>query len=172
MAGPAHAQTIFGETGAQLCFERVQAGDPGRVGARQVCERALEDPRLTPRDRAATHVNLGILERRNGDPAAALSHYDIALRTLPGSAELWLNRGAALVSAGRPEEAVEDLTRAIELGLQRPERGYYNRALAHEALSDYASAYIDHQRALEAAPGFTPARRALTRFSRSDASGR
>ena len=135
---------MIGATRAEQCFQTVQAGDPGRPTSLRPCRNALTDARLTARDRAATLVNLGILHRREG--------------------EAWLNRGAARLAADDAEGAITDFNQALSLEVSRPERAYFNRAMAREALGDVAGAYADYLAAFDAAPGFTPAERALSRF--------
>ena len=163
-AGSAGAQQVIGETRAEQCFQTVQAGDPGRPTSLRLCRDALADARLTPRDRAATLVNLGILHRRAGEPEAAIRAYDRALAIAPDMSEAWLNRGAARLAADDAEGAITDFDQALSLEVSRPERAYFNRAMAREALGDAAGAYADYLAAFDAAPGFTPAERALSRF--------
>jgi len=66
--------------------------------------------------------------------------------------EAYLNRGLTRISAGRPEEAVEDLTRAIELNADSAD-AHANRAFALVRLQRLELALADFDRAIEIDPG-------------------
>jgi tetratricopeptide (TPR) repeat protein len=81
----------------------------------------------------------------------ALVDYDEIIRRSPDH-EAYVNRGVERLSAGRPEEAVEDLTRAIELN-QDSADAHANRAFALVRLQRLAPALADFDRAIAIDPG-------------------
>jgi Tfp pilus assembly protein PilF len=86
-------------------------------------------------------------------------------------AEAWATRAAVAFEAGDPGLARDDLTRAIELA---PDPAMvFNRAIAHQALQDWASAEADFTRVLEAEPAEAEAwlRRAVCRQRLGNADG-
>lgn len=66
-------------------------------------------------------VNLGVQLEARGDPAAALAHYEAAVRMKPQFTEVEVNYGNALVRLGRPAEAVPHFERAVAGGRAVPE---------------------------------------------------
>jgi tetratricopeptide (TPR) repeat protein len=75
---------------------------------------------------ARTLNSIGNLYRRLGDPAAALSFYnealeiDLRLEDARGQAQTLINRSAAQLDHGRPQQAVVDLDRAEPLAASSP----------------------------------------------------
>ncbi|MBI1265734.1 MAG: tetratricopeptide repeat protein [Alphaproteobacteria bacterium] len=163
-APKALAQIVMGSSLAEACYRAVEAGDQGRAATIARCEDAFDDQRLTQRDRAATHNNLGILLHRAGRSQQALGQFDRALAIDSGHGAFWHNRGVALMGAQDFPDAITHFTRALELGFDRPAHALYNRALSREQTGDLAGAYHDLRAALEADPGFALARDELTRF--------
>ncbi|MCC5995009.1 MAG: tetratricopeptide repeat protein [Wenzhouxiangellaceae bacterium] len=165
LAAPdAHAQIVMGSSQAEACYRAVEAGDRGRAATLRRCEEGLEDLRLTPRDRAATHNNLGILLHRAGRSQEALAQFDRAMRIDAAKAAFWHNRGVALMGMEDFAGAADHFTRALELDFDRPAHAYFNRALSREQTGDLAGAYHDLNAALDASPDFALARQELTRF--------
>lgn len=160
----ASAQIVMGSSQAEGCFRAVEAGDRGRAATIARCLDAFADPRLTQRDKAATHNNLGILFHRAGRPAEALEQFDRALAISADHAAFWHNRGVALMGAADYAEAVTHFTRALELGFEPAAHALYNRALSREQTGDLAGAYHDLRASLDANPTFALARDELTRF--------
>ncbi|HEY0840244.1 MAG TPA: tetratricopeptide repeat protein, partial [Vulgatibacter sp.] len=64
-------------------------------------------------DKPEPNVAAGNEALSRGDAAAALSHYEEAVRTLPDSGEAWYDKGLALHALGRHEEAAEAFTQAL-----------------------------------------------------------
>ena len=66
LAQSAHAQmVVLGNGAAKDCYYRVKHGDPGRSHTIKNCIAALDEISLKKKDRAATHVNIGILYMRD-----------------------------------------------------------------------------------------------------------
>ncbi|MFG1945515.1 tetratricopeptide repeat protein [Nonomuraea sp. NPDC048826] len=88
---------------------------------------------------------LGQLETAAERPAEARRALDLAIERAPGLVAAWGNRGVLRYETGDLEGAVDDLTRAIELGPQ-PDL-YANRAVALRALGRTEEAEADEARA-------------------------
>ncbi|MEN9316689.1 MAG: hypothetical protein RIS35_3082, partial [Pseudomonadota bacterium] len=73
----------------------------------------------TSDDFDALHAR-AVTAAQHGDTTAALRDFDRALRLQPGNAEAWSNRGHALRTAGRLEEACGSYDRAIALRREVP----------------------------------------------------
>jgi tetratricopeptide (TPR) repeat protein len=157
VAGAAQAQppgtTVTGGGLSRACSEAARTGESA-FRFERICTSALETERLIAHDRAVTFVNRGIIRLRRTNYDQAISDFNIALRYKPEFAEAYVNRGAANIGIHRFTESVADINRALSLGVQRPEKAYYNRGLAYEGLDDVGAAYRDYQRALEIAPSW------------------
>ncbi len=66
----------------------------------------------------------------------------------------YVDRGAALMSLGRYDQALTDLNKGISLGSHRPQNAYYDRAIIDEHNGDIRAAYDDYKKALDIEPGF------------------
>ena len=86
------------------------------------------------------------------------------VRLMPDMGEGYLNRGAAFIGQKRFSEALTDIDRGLKLGVSRPEIGYYDRAIANEALGNVKAAYDDYRQALAIEPRFERASEQLKRF--------
>ena len=95
---------------------------------------------------------LGALLHQTGRFDEAVSFLSKAAASLPDDSELLGNYGAALVSANRPQEALEVLDRAIERGLSASGPVLVNRSAARRALGDHPGAFADAERALTIDP--------------------
>ncbi len=166
LATPAAAAvTILGGGLGRACYEAAEFRRDTRASL-ELCSRALADEALSRRDRAATHVNRGIIRMRARDLDAALADYERALEILPELGEAHINRGIALLHmGGRDAEAVEAFTRGLALNPSRPEVAYYSRAVANELLGNVRAAYEDYQAAAVARPGWEEPIEQLKRFS-------
>lgn len=168
-SGIGQAQSlVLGDGLARQCYVDAVTGNPGRASAIARCEAALRRVGMSKIHRASTLVNLGILQMRAGQYPESLASYEASLEVAPGSPEALINRGAVMIYLGRHEEAVSDLSRAIELGTSKLPEALYNRALAYEQLEDFESAYRDLTRAIELKPNFESALNTLSRYSVQD----
>lgn len=158
------AVTVFGGGLARECYEAVESGNSPRE-TMDTCNLALEQERLTPRDRAATHVNRGIIHMRQGRLEMALQDYSISARIQPDLADAQVNRGAALYGLRRYEEALEALNVGVNAeNVNARSVAHYNRGLTNEKLGLIEAAYHDFRDALEIQPDFELAARQLERF--------
>lgn len=164
-AGSASASvTVMGGGNARDCSLAAFRGETSyRFEA--LCTQALETELLSARDRAGTLVNRGVFKLRRNEYEKANGDFNRAVQLQPKLGEAYVNRGAAAIGAKRYADGLADLNKAIEFGIEEPEKAYYNRALAFEGLDDLKAAYFDYQKALELSPQWEPPRRELARFS-------
>jgi Tfp pilus assembly protein PilF len=130
------------------------------------CTRALTYPRLTHDNAVQINMALGVIRLRRHEGDAAATSFDAVLALEPRNAEAHLNRGAAMVMLHQPGPAVAEMTQALSLGVREPEKAYYNRGAAREALGDLRGAYEDYSTALQIRPQWGPADQELARFVR------
>ncbi|MGZ8362728.1 MAG: tetratricopeptide repeat protein [Caulobacteraceae bacterium] len=169
MSGAAHASTMMVGGGGlgRDCYLAAKAHESsGRAQPSDlnICTLAL-DGALSPRDRAATFVNRGIMQMSRQAYAEARADYDAALRIQPNLAEAHVNRGASLIGLGQNAEGVAAIDRGLALGATQPEKAYFNRALAKERLGDVKGAYLDFAEAARLAPAWAAPQRELARFT-------
>jgi tetratricopeptide (TPR) repeat protein len=79
-------------------------------------------------------------------------------------ANIYINRGSALLRMARYEEARADFDRALSLGTDQPTLAYFCRGMAQEKLGALAAAYSDYKKAQSLSPDFKPAGIELARF--------
>jgi tetratricopeptide (TPR) repeat protein len=163
-AGEARAVVIVvgGGAGSQ-CYATAEYGDPFK--AFDICSRALADREMSVRDRAATYVNRSVVRLRVHDYDGAVGDSNLSIARMPNLSEAYVNRGAALLNLNKPQDALTDLNKAIQLGLDKVHLAYYNRGLTKEKLNDPRGAYADYKKALELDPTFTLAADELKRFN-------
>ncbi|HTT98071.1 MAG TPA: tetratricopeptide repeat protein [Rhizomicrobium sp.] len=156
------AVTVLGSGPAQECFQAAEFGGEPNAGIDK-CTEAL-DTILTPRDRAATLVNRGVLRLSLHQDDRALGDIDSGIAIAPDLADAFVDRGAVSIALGHYAEALEDLNKGIALGPHRPQVAYYDRAIVFEQQGDIRAAYNDYKKALDIEPGFEPAAKELKRF--------
>ncbi len=165
MAFPAQgAVTVIGGGMAKECAEAALNGEAAKK-FEDLCTQALEGELLTLRDRAGTYVNRGILKLRRLEFASATFDFNKAATIKPDLGEIYVNRGASSVGQKRYQDGLADLNKALQLGLDEPEKAYFNRALAYEGLDDVKAAYFDYQKALELKPEWDMPMKELARFT-------
>jgi tetratricopeptide (TPR) repeat protein len=158
------AVTVIGGGMAKDCSQAALNGETAKK-FEDLCTQALDSEMLSLRDRAGTYVNRGILKLRRLEFASATFDFNRAAQIKPNLGEIYVNRGAASVGQKRYQEGLTDLNKALELGVEEPEKAYYNRALAYEGLDDAKSAYFDYQKALELKPQWDMPMKELARFT-------
>ncbi len=166
------AITVIGGGLAQSCYEAVEFGRVHLTRAVEICDIALQQERLKPRDKAATYTNRGILHMRAGNNTRAMWDYQRGLETMPSLQEAKVNLGAALYNLKRYPEALKALNEGIGTeSVEAKAIGYYNRGLTHEKLGDIQSAYEDFRTAFKLKPEFTQASEQMSRFTVVPADG-
>ena len=164
-AGAAEAVVlVVGSTLASSCSKAAFAGQSD-VGALEVCNRSLDEEALVGHDRAATHINRGVVLMRRSRLDAAMRDFQQAVQIEPGLGEGYANRGSVHVAEGRFQEAVLDFDRALGLGLKQPERTYFNRGVAREWLDDAKGAYLDYRKAAQLNPAWPDPQEQMVRFT-------
>ena len=162
---PAGASVIVvGNSSARLCYEAADSPLMPTVADIRTCDAAFSEEALSHRDRVATFVNRGILRLRRGHVEEAISDFDTAIGLDPRQPEAYLNKGAALIRAENPAEALGLFTVALERNTQRPEIAHFGRAIANEELGNVRAAYNDYRRASELDPNWQDPRTELARF--------
>jgi tetratricopeptide (TPR) repeat protein len=155
LVSPAHAAlNVFGSTQARECYEAAIAGSGSGAA---LCERALANDQLTPRDKAATLVNRGIIYNAARQLDLAIADFNAALAIDPNLAEAYLNRGNAHLFRRQFPEAYADYSKAIDLKISNLDYAHYNRALASEMMGKLDDAKSDLTAALAITPNFKAA---------------
>lgn len=158
--------TVIGrDSNARACGQGVASNDLS-AGTLEACDRAVRSNRLEREERVRVLINRGVLHLRRQEMDLALADFDLAVAEDPENAEALLNRGAALVQLRQYGPAIAALTQALGLGVTDPQKAYFNRAAAREALGDARGAYEDYSTALEIQPGWELANVELARFAR------
>ncbi|TRW15104.1 tetratricopeptide repeat protein [Glacieibacterium frigidum] len=164
-AAASAAVSVIGGGLGRDCYLAAEAARGARDGL-DSCNRALADEALSIGDRAATLVNRGIVKMQAKDLSAAIEDFDVAIRTRPGTAEAYINKGIALIHlGGRDRDAVELLTLGLAKKPTRPEVAYYVRGIANEQLGATREAYEDYARAASLKPDWAEPAEQLSRFS-------
>jgi tetratricopeptide (TPR) repeat protein len=130
----------------------------------KLCSSSLEEENLSPKDRAATYDNRGILENSLGRLDQALASFNAAIAIDASLGDAYVNRGTVLIRQKKYEDALAEIDKGIGLGMAFLHIGYYNRAVAEELLGRYRDAYYDYTRTLEIEPNFGAARERLKFF--------
>jgi tetratricopeptide (TPR) repeat protein len=168
MSPGAHAAVmVLGNSTGQSCYEAAEFGSDTRTDTKDgiaACTEALDQVALPRKDRAATLVNRGILYSRDDNPEAAIADYDKGLAINASLAEGYVDRGAALIVLKRYDEALQAINKGIELGSNRLQIAYYDRAIVQEALGNVRAAYEDYKMAVQIEPDFALATAQLSRF--------
>jgi tetratricopeptide (TPR) repeat protein len=155
---------IIGNGEAKECSDAALSGKSDSH-AIMACTTALELETLNFRDRARTFVNRGVLHLRQRQFEAARADFDQASSLDPNLGEAYVNRGATFVGEARFKEGVEQIDKGLSLGVKDPEKAFYNRGLADEALGDLKAAYRDYSRAAELKPDWPAPKSELARFT-------
>lgn len=166
------AVMIFGTGQAHACSEaahRIPKTQVDLQRALEACDTALTAENLNLRDQAGSHINRGVLRVARADYAAAKDDFDAAVDLMPSLGEAYVDRGAALLGMRRYADAVVEIDRGIALNTTEPEKAYFNRAVALEALDDIQGAYRDYKRAADLKPDWDQPRNELVRFTISPA---
>lgn len=118
------------------------------------CTHAIEYGKLSIRDLLATYVNRGILYVAKNDYERAASDYEAAVKLNPPSGEVYVNRGNLSFLKDSYNDAISEYNKAVDVGMEKIQVAYYNRAIVHERLRDFDSAEADYRRAIDADPNW------------------
>lgn len=142
-----------------------RAGVLEMLGEHEAARRDVEAGLALDPGNAHLHGVLGQLETEAGRYAEAALAFDAALAADARLASAWANRATLRFETGDARGAVDDLTRAIELG--EDAALYFNRATALDALGRGREAMLDLRRALALAPDDPDVRAALERHEKA-----
>ena len=164
-AASALSSTKFGTALAQDCYRAADDRLDLRAGI-AVCNQALAEEIMRPRDRAATLVNRGILKLLMNDADGALADYNAGIAVAPELGDAWVNRGLWRMRRGNEDAlAIADITKGLALGSRDESAAYYGRGLAYESVGQLTDAYHDYQRAAALNPKWAAPREELARFA-------
>jgi tetratricopeptide (TPR) repeat protein len=161
---PAGASVVtVGGSYAVSCYEAAES-QTANFQSLDACDRAIAEEALMPRDRAATHVNRGILYLRRGSLAEADADFNRALAINPYEPEAWLNKAILNARHRKSTDALPLVAKALENGTRRPAIAYFVRAMAYEDSGRIADAYRDLQLARKLDPKWAEPAIELRRF--------
>ena len=164
-AGHASAAVlVLGRSLAAGCSKAAIDGQ-GTQAALDTCSRSLSEEALSARVEASTLVNRGVVYSRRGDMPRAMADFQAALERYPQLGEAYVNRGFVHIAEGRLQQGLQDTDRGLALGLEAPERAYFNRAVARELMDDAKGAYFDYRKAAELKPRWSLPQQQLARFT-------
>jgi tetratricopeptide (TPR) repeat protein len=111
-----------------------------------------------------TYANLGAAQRTLGDEEAAHQSSQQALRLNPNQFNAWLGEALLARKAGRIDEAINDLSRSLEV--QPTAQAYMELGRTAAQAGRTAAALDAYQEALKISPDFTEARQAAEALQR------
>ena len=114
---------------------------------------------------AVALTNRSVIHLMRKEYDATIADTTVALGWDNKLPEALVNRGVAQMLAGRPKDAVNDLTAGLALGPANLERVYFNRAMAREDSGDLVGAYLDYRKASELSPSWDRPKQELARFT-------
>jgi tetratricopeptide (TPR) repeat protein len=161
---------VNGNLQAEACARAAQWGDTGGNGADQ-CTQVLSVTTLSDHDKAATYVDRGAIYLQHRKFAPAQADFEQAMKIAPDLGNAYVNHGAAMIGQKHYAEGIADIDKGLPLNPDQPEKAYFNRAIADEALGDKASAMADYQKASALQPNWAAPKAELARFARIAAAG-
>ncbi|BDX07281.1 lipoprotein NlpI [Planctobacterium marinum] len=126
----AEVEQITDEQKAELLYQRGTLYDS--VGLRGLAQYDFDSALKFKPDMAEAHNFMGIHYTQNGDFLQAYDAFDSTLEIQPDHDFALLNRGIALYYGGRPELAIEDLTRFYQKDTRDPYRALWQYIIASE----------------------------------------
>lgn len=161
---------VYGSGFARDCYQAIRKDRLSSARALELCNIALEQEDLSRSNRAATHINRGILHMRQQSQGRAAYDFDAALKLSPAMPEAKINLGAMYYYLGDYPKAVAALNDGVKAeDIEARAAAYYNRALAYEQMGNLEAAYADYGQALAVQPEFELAANQLKRFTRVSA---
>ena len=172
LSAQAQIKTVIGAgTIEQDCFNVTFYGDMGTQKAVNICDEAISQS-TSRNNKAANHVNRGILLMRGGNLDAARIDYEKAIKLKPDLRDAYVNYGALLIHNEDYDGALRALDKAIEgEGTTNLHEALYNRAIVYDRQNRFREAYLDLKRALELRPEWDDAKQAISRYSVAKKSG-
>ena len=158
------AVTVFSSGFAGQCFHAAKFGGDIQAGIAD-CNRAIDTEQLSARDKAGTYINRGVLYMTVDDYVSAQRDFEAGVQLDPNLGEALVNLGGVKIAERHFAEGIADIDRGLALGPEEPEKAYYNRALADEAMDNVKAAYFDYTKAAELKPTWAPPRTELARFT-------
>jgi tetratricopeptide (TPR) repeat protein len=116
------------------------------------CTYALQRGAMSPRDRAATYTNRGIIHMSLRNYDEAIVDYKTAMELRPDFGEIHINIGNVYFLGKSYFEAIDEYTAAIEKETSRIHIAYINRGMAYEKLGNFDRAEEDYLVAKELLP--------------------
>lgn len=163
----AQSVTVFGSVEeARTCMFAAETAANLHTGTQadlEACTVAIQNPKLSRRDRAATYCNRGIVKAAMELHQEAFEDYNAAIDLMPDLPEPYVGRGNVYFMADRLEEAIADYDKAMGLELGRMHVALLNRGMAYEKQGRLDLAETDYRKALELAPEWTLAQQKLER---------
>lgn len=159
----AAATLVIGNGLASDCSQEALKGRSDKATL-DTCTAALETQLMPKEDTAKTYVNRGVIFMRRGSYDMAERDFESAERLVGDLPEVYINRGAVRIRQQRFQEAISDIEHGLALGPMEPEKGYFNRAVAREALDDLQGAYFDFRKASELKPDWEEPKKQMARF--------
>ena len=151
---------------ANECYKNTKFESTSKLMSINICYKALKEP-LSKKDKAATHVNLGILLMRRGEYLKAQEQYTKAARAQPSLSEIYINLAASKIYTKNYMQAMKAATKAIEMGTDKLPEALYNRAIAHDNLGLSDKALADLVLALEIRPNWPPATNMISLYDKN-----
>jgi tetratricopeptide (TPR) repeat protein len=163
-AAPATAQavTVIGDPGGEACYQAARLDNGSRTGL-EACDHALDLNALSRRDRAATHLNRGIIHSARGNLNAAMADYLQAREIRPGMPESYVGEGNVRFLMGEFSAALDAYDMALELGLTSRHAAHFNRGLTFEQMGRWDDAEAAYGEASAIAPNWDSPRAHIER---------
>ena len=158
------AVAVFGGDLAQACFQAALSKQNHEANL-QDCSKAIDAQNLFGHDLAGTYVNRGVLYMTLRQWTLAKADFEDALKIEPKMGVAWVNLGASQIGLGQDRRAIDAITTGLEVGSPEPEKGYFNRGMAHEHLGEDAAAYQDYLKAQALKPDWEGPKHELARFA-------
>jgi tetratricopeptide (TPR) repeat protein len=161
---PVHAAVVVYGRGPSLgCYEAAEYGTDAKTGI-ELCDAAISQPDITPRDIAATMINRSILRTHSGDYEGAVVDCTHGLSIDSDLAEGYVDRGVAEIMLKNWPSALADINRGIDMNTDKLEFAYYDRGIVEESTGNIRAAYEDYKKAVQLRPDFDLAAHALLHF--------
>lgn len=130
--------------------------DPNPSQRLDACTQRLKTQHLSAPEQAATYVNIAQIAEGANDAATAMLHLNEAVRICPACQDALAGRGELEVAQSQYDQAIADLTAAINLNGQ--DADYFDfRGAAYTRMNRYAEAVADFSRAIALNPQFAQA---------------